>query len=165
VILEASVTVQALDERLGGISELAPERGVNLPTTGKYPAVLDVLVVDDEPLIRWSLRRGLTRRGHQVVEAGSRAEAMREIESEPARFDVVVLDYRLPDEQTLALLRDIRHMAPASAVFMMTAYGDALMRDEALALGARIVIDKPFQVNEVVSLIESPPPMHTFPDA
>jgi DNA-binding NtrC family response regulator len=165
VIFDMSVTVRALDGLLGGISQLAPEPGVNLPTTGEYPAALEVLVVDDEPLIRWSLRRGLTRRGHQVVEAGSRADAIRQLESDPARFDVVVLDYRLPDEQTLALLREIRQMAPASAIFMMTAYGDALMREQALALGARIVIDKPFQVNEVVSLVESPPPMHVFPDA
>jgi len=57
-------------------------------------------------------------------------------------------------------LREIRQMAPASAILMMTAHGDAQMREEALALGARVVIDKPFQVSDVVSLVESPPPTH-----
>ena len=46
---------------------------------------------------------------------------------------------------------------------MMTAYGDAPMREEAFALGARVVIDKPFQVNVVVSMVESPPPPTTPP--
>ena len=149
-----------LDAISGGISQPGSEHGVNLPSGGEYPAVLEVLVVDDEPLIRWSLGRGLSRRGHHVAQAGSRAEAIQQLESSLARFDVVVLDYRLPDVQTLALLREIRQMAPASAILMMTAHGDAQMREEALALGARVVIDKPFQVSDVVSLVESPPPTH-----
>ena len=49
-------------------------------------------------------------------------------------------------------------MAPKSAVLMMTAYGDAEMRTQALALGARAVVDKPFQVSEFVSLVESASP-------
>jgi DNA-binding NtrC family response regulator len=138
---------------------------VNLPARGEYSAALEVLIVDDEPLIRWSLGRGLTRRGHHVVEAGSRADTIRQLESDPARFDVIVLDYRLPDEDTLALLRDVRQMAPGAAILMMTAHGDAAMQEHALTLGARIVIDKPFQVNEVVSLVESPPPMRQLPHA
>jgi DNA-binding NtrC family response regulator len=117
----------------------------------------DVLIVDDEPLIRWSLRRGLVQRGHHVAEAGDGAEALRQIAADPTRFGVVVLDYRLPDTEDLSLLRDIRRLAPAAAVLMMTAFGDVQMRSDALALGARIVIDKPFQVSAVVALVESPP--------
>ncbi len=133
------------------------------PTDGKFPAVLEILLVDDEPLIRWSLRRALSQRGHCVTEAGDAAEALRQIEADPGRFGVVVLDYRLPDMQSLRLLREVRQLAPASAVFMMTAYGDAQMRADALALGARVVIDKPFQVSAVVSLLESPPPLRPLP--
>ncbi len=125
---------------------------------GKFPAPLEVLIVDDEPLIRWSLRRGLTQRGHRVAEAGDRTEALRQISAEGARFNVVLLDYRLPDVTHLALLKEVREMAPDTVVLMMTAYGDAPMREEAFALGARVVIDKPFQVNVVVSMVEAPPP-------
>jgi len=163
VIFDRSVRVRVLDTISGGISQPGSEHGVNLPSKEEYPAALEVLVVDDEPLIRWSLGRGLSRRGHHVAEAGSRDDVIRQLESGPARFDVVVLDYRLPDVQSLALLREIRQRAPASAILMMTAHGDAQMREEALALGARAVIDKPFQVNDVVSLVESPPPMHRLP--
>jgi DNA-binding NtrC family response regulator len=124
--------------------------------TAENPAGLSVLVVDDEPLIRWSLNKGLTRRGHDVVEARTGAEALQSIGTTPDRFAVVLLDFRLPDRQDLTLLADVRRRLPKAAVIMMTAYGDADMRSGALALGARAVIDKPFQVNALIALIESP---------
>lgn len=116
---------------------------------------LNVLVVDDEPLIRWSLRTGLSRRGHQVTEAGDGAGALKLLSAGPDQFHVVLLDYRLPDRQDLSLLRDIRRVCPSCAVIMMTAFADQPMRDEALTIGARAVIDKPFQVAAVVSMVES----------
>jgi len=128
---------------------------LNTPQGGENPSPLAVLVVDDEPLIRWSLRDALRRRGHQVTEAGNAAEALRAVESGHGRFDVVILDYRLPDRQDLTLLSDVRRLAPRAMVCMMTAYGDESMRAEAFALGARAVVEKPFQVNAVVTLVES----------
>lgn len=124
----------------------------------KIPAGAGVLVVDDEPLIRWSLRKGLTGRGYQVVEAATGSQALEVIEADPGRFSVVILDYRLPDRQDLSLLRDIRRVAPATAVWMMTAYGDAEMRAEAIELGARAVIDKPFHVHALIERIETAAP-------
>jgi DNA-binding NtrC family response regulator len=100
-----------------------------------------------------------------VVEAGGAGEALARLRAEPGRFQVVLLDYRLPDRQDLSLLAEIRALAPETAVLMMTAYGDAQMRSEALALGARIVIDKPFQVNSVVALVEAPPSIVSRADA
>jgi DNA-binding NtrC family response regulator len=112
------------------------------------------LVVDDEPLIRWSLKKGLTRRGHHVVEADTGKATLERI-ADGRHFDVIVLDYRLADRQDLSLLGDVRRLAPSSAVFMMTAFGDAEMHEQALALGARGVVDKPFHVSTFVGLIES----------
>jgi two-component system response regulator AtoC len=121
---------------------------------------LNVLVVDDEALIRWSLRRGLSLRGHRVSDAASAAEALRLMAAGASRFDAVVLDYRLPDRQDLSLLKQVLQSHPGAAVFMLTAYGERHMRDEAVALGARAVLDKPFRVADIVSFIESavPPP-------
>lgn len=148
------------DLQPGGSSAGHPEYQ---PPTAEYalrsedPRRLSVLVVDDEPLIRWSLRTGLTRRGHEVVEAASAEAALEAIGEDPDRFAVVVLDYRLPDRQDLSLLADVRRRLPRASVVMMTAYGDGEMRAGALALGARAVIDKPFQVDQLIALIESPP--------
>jgi DNA-binding NtrC family response regulator len=128
---------------------------MNSPHTGENFSILDVLVVDDETLIRWSLRQGLSRRGHRVTEAGDGAQALEALSIDAGRFDVVILDFRLPDCQDLTLLAEVRQRAPRAAVWMMTAFGDTSMRAGALALGARAVIDKPFQVNSFIARIES----------
>ena len=123
--------------------------------SAENPSCLFVLVVDDEPLIRWSLNKGLSRRGHNVVEAQDAADALAAIARATARFDVAILDYKLPDRQDLSLLSDVRRLVPTAMVVMMTAYGDDEMRSGAKALGAWAVIDKPFQVHQIISLIES----------
>jgi DNA-binding NtrC family response regulator len=116
---------------------------------------LSVLVVDDEPLIRWSLRQGLTKRGHRVVEAGTAAETLHLLSAVRPVFDVVILDYRLPDRRDLSLLKAAREMAPSAAFLMMTAYSEPGMSEEAAAFGARAVVGKPFQIDAFMSLIES----------
>src|SRR5438046_1730876 len=78
----------------------------------KPPSGLRVLVVDDEPLIRWSVGETLAERGYRVVERGD-AEGAREALREGSTFDVVLLDYRLPDSDDLSLLASIRSRHPA----------------------------------------------------
>jgi DNA-binding NtrC family response regulator len=128
---------------------------MNSAQTGENLSILNVLVVDDEALIRWSLRQGLTRRGHRVTEAADAEHALEALSVDPDRFDVVILDYRLPDRQDLSLLAEVRRRAPLAAVWMMTAFGDGAMRAGALALGVRAVIDKPFQLNSFIESVES----------
>ena len=70
-------------------------------------------------------------------------------------FDVVILDYCLPDRHDLSLLEDVLLASPRTAVLMMTAFADDDMRSRALARGVRAVVGKPFQVKSFVSLVES----------
>jgi len=113
---------------------------------------LRVLVVDDEPLIRWSLTETLEQAGHTVAEAPDGATAVQSVAGrEP--FDVVVLDYRLPDSNDLGLLRSIRNTCPAPAVVMMTAFGAPEIAAGALALGAYCVVPKPFEVDDMAKLV------------
>lgn len=127
----------------------------DIPQVAEEIPTRRVLVVDDESLIRWSLRQGLAERGHAVTLAANAADALAAIHDASAPFDVVILDYRLPDRQDLSLLEDVRRLTPGSIVIMMTAYGDDDMRNGAAGAGALAVLDKPFQVRSVVSLVES----------
>ena len=113
---------------------------------------LRVLVVDDEPLIRWSLAETLEQAGHTVSEAPDGASAVRAVEDDDT-FDVVVLDYRLPDSNDLRLLKAIRSASPPPAVVMMTAFGAPEIAAGALALGAYCVVPKPFEVHDVAALV------------
>lgn len=117
----------------------------------KFPAC--VLVVDDEPLIRWSLAETLSELGCEVIEAGDRKTALARLADGAAEVDVVLLDLRLPDSHDLGLLADVRRVVPRARVILMTAFGapDVLRRAE--ELGAFRVIGKPFEIQDLVGLI------------
>jgi two-component system response regulator AtoC len=121
-------------------------------SAGKKPAVLRILVVDDEPLIRWSVAETLTERGYEVVQTGD-ASGARAAMREANAFDVVLLDYRLPDNDDLSLLASIRRAAPQAQVIMMTAFGRPDVVHAALALGAYRVVGKPFEMQAIADLV------------
>ena len=124
----------------------------NIPLMQKKSAPT-VLVVDDEALIRWSLTEMLGERGYEVTEAGNARTAVAAIESAEEPFDVVLLDYRLPDSADLRLLEKVRHLAPSSQVIMITAHNSPELAQGAAALGAYRVISKPFEVESLAALV------------
>jgi CheY-like chemotaxis protein len=113
-----------------------------------------ILVVDDELLIRWSLNEGLVKAGFEVVEAEDARGALACFQPPAPEIHAVVLDLRLPDSSDLGLLRRIRDLAPGIPIIMMTAYGTAEMREDALQLGAFQVVSKPFDLHRMVMLVE-----------
>ena len=112
-----------------------------------------ILVVDDELLIRWSLSEALTAAGYAVVEGRDAAEARQALRDPDHKPDLVVLDYRLPDSNDLGLLTTIRTEAPTVPVILMTAHGTAEVVQGALDLGAYRVVSKPFEVQDMASLV------------
>jgi two-component system nitrogen regulation response regulator GlnG len=112
-----------------------------------------VLVVDDEALIRWSLTELLGDRGYAVTEAGDARMAVAAVKNAAQPFDVVLLDYRLPDSADLRLLETVRQLAPTSQVIMITAHSSPELMLGAAALGAFKVISKPFEVEKVAELV------------
>ena len=113
---------------------------------------LRVLIVEDEPLIRWAVAETLTEAGHRVLEANDAATTLRLLNSSES-IDVVLLDFRLPDCDDLALVERIRQQTPSSAVVMMTAFGTPQMTAQAKALGVYEVIAKPFDVGAIAELV------------
>ena len=124
-----------------------------IPQAANKSAPLRILVVDDESLIRWSLAETLSDLGHVVAEAGDGDTALRELTGGDGVFDVVLLDYHLPDSHDLALLSQIRQLSPHTAVIMMTAFATPEMSDAALRIGAYRVVAKPFEVHEMADLV------------
>ena len=124
----------------------------NIPLMMKKSAP-SVLVVDDEALIRWSLTEMLGERGYVVTEAGDARMALAAIEHADEPFDVVLLDFRLPDSADLRLLEKLRHLSPSSQVIMITAHNSPELAQGAAALGAYCVISKPFEVESLAALV------------
>jgi two-component system NtrC family response regulator/two-component system nitrogen regulation response regulator GlnG len=109
--------------------------------------------VDDELLIRWSLAETLRDDGHEVVEAASGREALAAVGHAVAPFDVVLLDFRLPDSSDLGLLGRLRQLLPQASIIMMTAFGTSEMVQQAIELGAYRVIGKPFEIADMSALV------------
>jgi len=114
---------------------------------------LRVLVVEDETLIRWSIAETLAHEGHTVLEATNARSAVETLSDTSEPVDVVLLDYRLPDSNDLQLLANVRRLTPGSAVVMMTAYGTPEVTKGALDLGAYRVVNKPFDMHALESLV------------
>ena len=112
-----------------------------------------VLVVDDEPLIRWSLTETLEQRGYDVVGAGDGRGAILAMGDGSAPFDAVLLDFRLPDSDDLTLLATLKKLAPVAPIILMTAFGTPEITGRALELGAFRVVGKPFAVNDIAALV------------
>jgi DNA-binding NtrC family response regulator len=110
-------------------------------------AVRTVLIVDDEDLIRWSLAERLRADGHEIVEAATAADAL--ARAAETRVDLVLLDYKLPDEDGLAVLRRLREVDPDVLVIMLTAHRDISIVVEAMKGGAFDYATKPFDVDDV----------------
>lgn len=117
---------------------------------------LHVLVVDDEPLIRWSVTETLSDLGVDVEQADSAASALQIITTAALPFDAIVLDLRLPDMNDLSLLATIRQLVPETSVILMTAFGSPELLAQAGRLGVRGVLHKPFELGELSRMVLTP---------
>ena len=111
-----------------------------------------ILVVDDEQLIRWSLTSRLADAGYRILEAETGAQALARCRQDAV--DLVLLDYRLPDADGLAVLKQIKEAEPDTLVIMLTAHSSIDTAVAAMRHGAYHFASKPFDVEEIVLLAE-----------
>jgi DNA-binding NtrC family response regulator len=105
-----------------------------------------VLIVDDEPLIRWSLKTHLEQAGFDVVDAESGRQALDRFGD---AIGLALVDLRLPDTNGLQLLGELKRRKPKCRIILMTAYGTPEVTREALDSGAYQVLDKPFNLERL----------------
>jgi CheY-like chemotaxis protein len=117
-------------------------------------AVRSILVVDDEKNIRTTLADILEERGHEVLTADCGEKAVKLCEKRS--FDVILMDVRMPGMDGFEAFRVIRRQRRDARVIMMSAYGMHVFQRVARDEGAAAFVQKPLQIERILSLIEQP---------
>ena len=112
-----------------------------------------VLIVDDDPELRRFLCGELAFEGYSCGEAGSGQQALTLIRSEP--WDLVLLDWSLPDFSGVEVCRRVRQANLAMPVLMLTARDDVRERIGALDSGADDYLTKPFSLEELLARVRA----------
>jgi DNA-binding NtrC family response regulator len=112
----------------------------------------EVLLVDDEPQIRFTLRRFLESRGYGILEAESCQAALKVChESQP---DAIVLDHNLPDGDALTLLPPLQEIHPGVPIIVLTAYATVDLAVQAMKQGAEYFLTKPVDLTALQRILD-----------
>ncbi len=111
-----------------------------------------ILLVDDDTTFCLMLKTWLSKKGFQVEEAFSCREAIAKLKG--IKYDIVLTDLRLPDEDGIFLLKHIKSVTPEIQVILMTGYADIQTAVLAMKLGAFDYVAKPVIPDEILKKIQ-----------
>lgn len=111
-----------------------------------------ILVVDDEAIVRESIRDWLKDAGYEVATAETGEEALDILQNHD--FSVVVLDVRLPGKTGIRVLKDVKTLRPSIKSIIITAYPSVELAVEAMKLGAVDYLIKPVAPDDLEKLIQ-----------
>jgi DNA-binding NtrC family response regulator len=117
----------------------------------------NILVVDDEPHIRYMIQKVLTDEHFEVEAAGSALEALQKLEASPV--DLAIVDLCLPDINGLELAEAIRMLDPGTPVILITAYGTPVFELIASHPAISHYVHKPFALDRLLSVVQQTVPL------
>ena len=113
----------------------------------------NILVIDDEEVIRLLFKETLEELGHEVVAVGTGSEGLEMVKQHD--FDLVFLDLRMPGMDGAELFGQIKTIKPNLSVTIITGYPDSDMMARALAQSPFGVMDKPFSMSDIVAAVNN----------
>jgi CheY-like chemotaxis protein len=131
-----------------GWHELCPQTVAMNEQTGRQR---HILVVDDEPLVRYTVHMLLEDDGYLVEEAESGPQALAMFE--PGKFDMVFTDYCMPDMRGDQLAAAIKRRSPRQPIVMITAFPEKLTSSNCPLGGVDSFICKPFEADALRTAI------------
>ena len=124
-----------------------------------------VLIVDDEKRLAYFLGQTLQLDFPecQVDTAYSGEEALSSLASNA--YDLIIADVRMPGVSGMELIKGVRYLDAEVPIILMTGYGSASLRREAATLGVNHYVDKPFDVDDLISTVSQLLPSQGESDA
>lgn len=112
-----------------------------------------VFLAEDDDEMRSLLCGALRQDGYEVVEARDGGEMLERVriayQNAEDAPDVIVMDVRMPKLSGLGLLSAIRRARWSTPVILITGFGDSVLHEQAKSLGATVVFDKPFDLDDL----------------
>ena len=115
-------------------------------------SAVTVLVVDDQEGVRQLLMEVLRSEGFNVTSASNGYEAMDALED--VSPDLILVDMKMPGMNGLDVLREIKSREISCLPIMMTAYGELEIANEAMGLGEKYFINKPFDIDDLRKVVK-----------
>ena len=109
------------------------------------------LLIDDDELIRDSLSMAFSNKGCYIRTADSAESGLRALRED--QYDLIISDYRLPGMNGLEFMQMAASANPQAVKVMITAYRDHFVFSEALRLGIKLFIEKPFTMAKLVTTL------------
>ncbi len=113
-----------------------------------------VMYVDDDQALVFLVQRLLRRRGYEVSGFTDPREAAAALRADPQKFDLLVTDYNMPGYSGVDLLREVREIRADLPVALASGHVTAEIEHSALAAGARALIHKPNDVQELCDTVD-----------
>jgi DNA-binding NtrC family response regulator len=113
---------------------------------------LELLVVDDEPIVGKRLKSALERYGYEVETFETGQSAIQRLKER--QFDIVISDVRMEDADGLDVLEAVKQSSSRTKTILITGYATVELAREALAKGAFDFLAKPFQPKDLREMIE-----------
>lgn len=110
-----------------------------------------ILVVDDEPLVCWSLEKTLNRAGCRVTSLSCGEKAIELLRT--GHFDLVITDLKLPKMDGFHVAEAARAIFPDIPVILISAFGDPSAREHSERLKVNYFFDKPFDLQEITNIV------------
>ena len=110
-----------------------------------------ILIIDDDPSFLMMLKNFLVKKNFQTRSGISANDALQILKKEV--FDIILLDFKLPDKNGIDLLKDIKSLNTSTPVILMTSYADIKTAVKAIKQGAYDYVSKPINTDEILATI------------
>ena len=117
-------------------------------------SLLKILTVDDEPSITHSMRYIFGGSRYEVTSADTGIEALEKIDADPERYDVIIIDQKMPRLTGVELVHEIRKRPYAGKILILSAHLSPEIRNAYEELDVDLMMEKPFNINDLREILD-----------